>query len=97
MKRLNKTRSYCKKCAVFHDAFYQQEGNAVFFIVSCPQGEFRHCVSNDAELFNSIRCRARFSQQENIPYEQYKKHFHLLGITSQCNFHCNLCYAASNS
>ena len=97
MKRLNKTRSYCKKCAVFHDAFYQQEGNAVFFIVSCPQGEFRHCVSHDAALFNSIRCRARFSQQENIPYEQYKKHFHLLGITSQCNFHCNLCYAASNS
>lgn len=96
MIRLNKTKSYCKKCAVFHDACYQQEGTAVFFIVSCPQGEFRHCVSNDAALFNRIRTRARFSEFENIPYEQYKKHFHLLKITSQCNFRCNLCYAASN-
>lgn len=96
MKRLNTTRSYCKKCAVFHDACYQQEDNAVFFVVFCPHGEFRHCVSNDAALFNSIRDRARFSEQQNISCDQYKKHFHLLGITSQCNFHCNLCYAASN-
>lgn len=98
MKTISQTRSYCKKCAVFHEAFYRQEGNNVFFTVDCPQGAFKHLVSDDAALFKAIRVKAGFGHLPDVPPKlKGKKRFHMLGITNRCNFKCNICYASSNT
>ncbi|MEW5801889.1 MAG: radical SAM protein [bacterium] len=92
---INKTTSFCPDCCLTHPARYEQKGNAVYFIVDCPQKKFTQLVSTDAELFRKIRAKANYDFNEPADFIGYR-HINLIEITNDCNFQCKFCFCSSN-
>jgi pyruvate-formate lyase-activating enzyme len=88
---LNSTTAHCIACGQSHTARIEQQGNAIFLRVFCPEKETRVQVSSDAATFIRIR------EKSTVPYtgESSSPGFrwtYVVEITNDCNFSCPVCF-----
>lgn len=89
---LRRTKTLCTRCGVAHEAEVVIRDNCVLGIVCCPEGEYEHQMSSDAERY----CRLMEKSFVNLdcePSRELRFVLNYISITDGCNFNCTICGA----
>jgi MoaA/NifB/PqqE/SkfB family radical SAM enzyme len=90
---LEKTEALCNHCFSAHAADLVRNDNRIEAVIHCPEGEFRHELSSDADMFMEIRNRSS-TDFKNIEVPKNLRYvLNYISITNACNLNCTVCGA----
>ncbi len=92
-----RTQALCNRCPSSHAAEIVRAGNRIEGVVHCPEGEIRHELSSDADLFMAIRNKSATDLTVTEPPPGLRHVLNYLSITNICNLNCAVCGAGAKT
>lgn len=90
------TQALCNRCSsVSHFAELVRTGDRVEGVVHCPDGEIRHEVSSDADLFIALREKSATDLTSAESPRGLRNVLNYISITNSCNLNCAVCGAGA--
>jgi len=97
MTLIEKTNAICPHCMKSHPAEIVREGDCVVAITYCPEGEVRHEISSDADLFLAMRAKSTACLLTPVPRDAPKNLLNYISITNACDMRCVVCFAGAKT
>lgn len=95
---LARTQALCNRCpSASHPAELVRTGNRVEGVVHCPNGEIRHEISSDADLFMAIRNKSKTDISSAGQLCGMRLVLNYISITNTCNLNCAVCGAGAKT
>ena len=93
-----RTRALCNRCpSASHPAELVRTGTRIEGVVHCPDGDIRHDVSSDADLFIALREKSATDITSAEPPRGLRNVLNYISITNACNLNCAVCGAGAKT